>query len=100
MQAYKFNPAATAEKMEIPDPAAFLKSKYVKGSTFGLDNLLATGTYRRLGWEYDLKPWLTRYVYKQRGKWQEKYAPSQGALRAVVCGKIDKILETEKGGAL
>lgn len=77
------------------DPAAFLRSKYVKGCILGLDNLLAHGTYRLQGWEYDLRPWLSRYLYKQAGEWRERYAPSRGALRAVVYGKI---LESEPRG--
>jgi hypothetical protein len=71
---------------------SFLKRAYVPYFTNN-DNLIRSGVYKLMGYVYDFKPYLKKYLYKQYGDWQEAYAPNKTTLRKVVYGKIDKIIE-------
>lgn len=94
MQIYKFTTTATeSPTIKIENPKDFLKSKYTKGCIFGLDNLQKIGMYKLMGWAYDFRPYLKRYVVKQYDQWNEYYAPNKTSLRATIFGRIDKILE-------
>ena len=56
-------------------------------------NLINYGYYKLMGYKYDFRPYLKKYLYKQYGTWAEAYAPNKTSLRRVIYGKIDKILE-------
>ena len=45
------------------------------------------------GWLFGFKDYLKRFVIKQYGCWFEYYAFDKTALRYVVCGRIDEIIE-------
>lgn len=97
VEMWKFSTTATdTPTMEINNPKEFLKSKYTKGCIFGIDNLQKNGIYRIMGWAYNFRPYLKRYVVKQYDQWQEYYAPNKTSLRATIYGKIDIIQEITK----
>lgn len=98
--AYKFSNTALETQPNILklngndiSPEEFLKLKYGGGIAFGIDNLLKSGVYRIHGWKFDFRPYLHRYVYCQYGTWTEAWAPNKTALRKVIIGKIDEIIE-------
>jgi hypothetical protein len=79
---------------EIGDPLEFLKEKYSSRFSFGLDNLLRGGHYKLMGYAYDFRPHLKKFLYKQNYYgWQEAYAPNKTLLRKAVYGTIEKIIE-------
>jgi hypothetical protein len=91
---YKFSDTATEKPtLEISNPLEFLKSKYQRGCIFGLDNLQRSGTYKLMGWAYDFKPLLKKYIVKQYGAWHEYFAPNKTLLRRSIYGTIEKIVE-------
>lgn len=74
-------------------PEEFLKSKYQRGCIFGLDCLQNSACYRYLGWQFNFRPFLKRYLVRQSGcGWVEYYAPSKTALRASLYGRISEII--------
>ena len=77
---------------EISDPGEFLKKAYVRYFTNN-ENLIHFGYYKSLGYLFDFKPYLKKYLYKQYGHWSEAYAPNKTLLRQVIYGKIDQIIE-------
>lgn len=77
---------------QIENPKDFLKKAYVRFFTNN-DNLLRFGVYKLLGYSYNFKPLLKKYLYKQYGQWNEAYAPNKTLLRQVTYGRIDKIIE-------
>jgi hypothetical protein len=94
LQIWKFSNTATdTPTMKIDNPKDFLKSKYINGYIFGIDNLQKNGIYRLSGWAYNFRPYLKKYVVKQYDQWQEYYAPNKTSLRATLYGRIDKIQE-------
>lgn len=72
----------------------FLKKAYVRSYTNN-DNLLTFGVYKSMGYAYDFRPHLKKFLYKQYGEWNECFAPNKTALRGVIYGKIDKIVEID-----
>lgn len=74
------------------EASEFLKKAYVSFFTNN-DNLIRYGHYKLMGYVYDFKPFLKKYLYKQYGNWSEAYAPNKTTLRKVICGRIDKIIE-------
>ena len=46
-----------------------------------------------MGYRYDFRIWLKKFLYKQHGCWNEAYAPNKMLLRQVIGGKIEKIIE-------
>ena len=76
------------------NPRAFLKAT-LTGSPydFGVTEILNTGTYKEMGYRYDFRPLLKRYVYKRYDSWTEAFALNKANLRALVLGNIDEILE-------
>ena len=73
----------------------FLKHKLSSVHNFGAMNIMG-GYYLEMGWRYDVKPLLKRFVYKQYGAWHECYALNKTNLRALVYGRIDEIIELPK----
>jgi hypothetical protein len=71
---------------------AFLKRAYTKGFTNN-ENLLRNGVYKLMGYRYDFKKHLKKYLYLQYGQWHQVYAPNKTLLREVVFGYIERIIE-------
>ena len=71
---------------------SFLQRAYTRFYTNN-DNLIRYGCYKLMGYKYDFKPFLKKYLYKQYGEWREAFAPNKTTLRQVIYGKIDKIIE-------
>lgn len=76
----------------INNPKEFLKRAYVRFFTNN-DNLVRFGYYKSMGYLYDFKPYLKKYLYKQYGDWREAYAPNKTLLRQVIGGRIEQIIE-------
>lgn len=70
----------------------FLDKAYIRYYTNN-QNLISYGYYKLMGYKYDFKPYLKKYLYKQYDSWREAYAPNKTSLRRVIHGKIDKIVE-------
>lgn len=71
---------------------SFLEKAYQRFYTNN-DNLIRHGYYKLMGYRYDFRPFLKKYLYKQYGQWTEAFAPNKTTLRQVIYGKIDKIIE-------
>ena len=56
-------------------------------------NVAQSGIYKNMGYAYNLRPYLKRYLVKQYGNWNEYFAPNKTMLRKSMHGKIDKIVE-------
>ena len=82
-------------KPTISDTKEFLKRAYVRFFTNN-DNLIRFGYYKSMGYQYDFKPYLKKYLYKQYGSWLEAYAPNKTLLRQVIGGRIEQIIELNK----
>lgn len=89
------NHVDTKVNPKINDPKEFLKRAYVRFYTNN-DNLVRFGYYRLMGYQYDFKPYLKKYLYKQYGDWREAYAPNKTLLRQVIGGRIEQIIELNK----
>ena len=76
----------------IENPIEFLKKAYVRFYTNN-DNLINHACYKSMGYRYDFRIWLKKFLYKQHGRWNEAYAPNKMLLRQVIGGKIEKIIE-------
>lgn len=76
----------------IKNPKEFLKKAYVRFYT-GNHNIIENGVYKSMGYKYDFRQCLKKYLYKQYGQWEEVYAPNKTLLRQVIGGRIDKIIE-------
>lgn len=99
MKSYVFSETATLEPPDILNgmtPKQFLKSKYVRGSIFGLDSLMSYGLYKYMGWAFDFTPFLKKFITKQYGILSEQYAPNKTALRKATYGEIEILCELEK----
>jgi len=83
------------KKPIINDPKEFLKRAYVRFFTNN-DNLVRFGYYKSMGYLYDFKPYLKKYLYKQYGSWSKAYAPNKTLLRQVIGGRIEQIIELNK----
>jgi len=46
-----------------------------------------------MGWAYDFRPNLKKFLVKQYGTWTEIYAPNKTLARKQFIGKIDAIKE-------
>lgn len=94
--AYKFSPCATPTPPEIlggKSPMEFLKSKFVRGCIFGLDELHRNGHYKLSGWSFDFTEYLKRFVIHQYTSWFTRYAPNKTMLRNSTFGSINEIIE-------
>lgn len=95
---YKFSDTATDIPPESPpinmdEAKKWLEDKYKTRYSFGMDNLKSNGVYKLMGWVFDYRPLLKKYLYKQYGDWREIYAPSKTLLRTATYGTITKIIE-------
>ena len=82
-----------SSRPKIEKPIEFLNHHYHSGYSGAISNLLNSGVYKSMGYCYDFKPYLKRFVYKQYGNWTEAYAPNKTKLRKAVYGRIDEIVE-------
>lgn len=62
----------------------WLKEKFDGGYHFGTDNLLH-GIYRVGGWEFNLRPFMKKYIFTDYDSIRVCYAPSVAGLRRVCC---------------
>lgn len=84
--------------LAIDDVPAFLASKYVRGCVFGQDLLIQDGVFKYLGWIYDFKPYLKKYLVQDKHyprTWLSYYAPNKTMLREVLQTK-EKIIEVKE----
>ena len=99
INAIKFSEGATEDKIRRDienDPEGFLKAKTKEGRfAFGMDNIMQYGSYKEMGYRYDLRSFMKRFVCKHHGHWIEKYAINKTSLRALVGGHIDEIIEAK-----
>lgn len=58
-----------------------------------LSNLMQEGKVRLMGYKYDFRPLMKKYVYKLNDVWHECYAPNKTLLRKSTYGTIVKIVE-------
>jgi len=96
MQAIPFTTNTDPNKINkeiLENPEKFLMDK-LTGSRFGfgVDNITKTGFYKEMGFQYNLRPYLQKFIYKQYGQWQEMYALNKTNLRKLVFGKVEKII--------
>ena len=75
------------ERPEIENPNEWLKKNYINS-----DNVSRYGYYKLMGYQFNFRPYLKLYIYKQYEQWSEIYAPNKTMLRKKVYGKIDKII--------
>lgn len=78
------------------EPKEFILNLYKQGIRFSYHNLLSRGIIQSLGYEFDFRDHLKKYLYKQYGRWDEGYAPNKTLLRKAVYGTIDKIIELKE----
>ena len=96
----KFSLSATETPvMNVDDPKSFLETKYENRYDFGTSELLRTGRFKLMGWSYDFRSYLKRYLVKQYGQWTEYYAPNKTLLRKAVYGRIEEIVELKEKAA-
>ena len=56
-------------------------------------NILSYGCFKGMGYKFNLRPFLKKFLVKQYGSWQEYYAYNKTNLRKSIYGKIDQIVE-------
>jgi hypothetical protein len=79
----------------LTEPKDFLAHKFANRHDFGTFELATTGMYKLLGWVYDFRPVMKKYVVKQHGNWREYFAPNRTLIRKYAYGRVDKILEVK-----
>lgn len=77
----------------IENAKDYLKQVYSNKFHGQISNLRYYGCVKIMGYRYDFKPLLKKFVYQQYGSWTEAYAPNKTLLRSSVYGRIDKIVE-------
>jgi hypothetical protein len=73
-------------------PLSNLKDYYVRYHNF-LYSLFKNGTIKIMGYEYDFKPYLNRYIYFACNTWTVCYAPNKTIVRKVNSCKVIEIYE-------
>jgi hypothetical protein len=81
------------KRPSIDNAKEFVVKKFSRAYAFGLNDLLRSGVYKEMGYMFNFKSHLKKYLYKQYGHWSEVYAPNKTMLRKCVYGRIDKIVE-------
>ncbi len=93
VERYKISENASDNQNDtVGEPTKFLFQKFSTPCSFGIDWLMKYGRFREWGWEYDLTPYLKKYLYRQHGQWHEAFAPNKTLLRKSVFGRIEKIV--------
>jgi len=72
-----------------------LNAIFNKGCNFFLNEVSRNGSAKLMGYRYDLKPFLNKYLCKQYGQWNEYFAPNKTMIRRSVYGNVDKIIEVK-----
>jgi hypothetical protein len=70
-----------------------LKNIYSSSCHSFLNNLQEYGYIKLMGYLYNVKPYLKKYVVNQYGSWRQYYAPNKTLLRKSIYGRIDKIVQ-------
>lgn len=78
----------------VSNPEQFVK-KLLTGSRFqfGVQNVISSGIYKEMGYMYNLRPYLRKFVVKQYDSWQEMYALNKTNVRQLTIGRVNKIVE-------
>jgi len=92
VKGIKFTSSACGDVAIIDNEKEFLKKKYSDGFSFGIWELKRTGCFKCLGWLYDFRPHLKKYLVKQYNNWSEEYAPNKTAIRKSTHGRIQRIV--------
>ena len=82
--------AHEGHRLDITDPKAFLEKQF---SSSYLPEIGNTGVYRNMGWLYDFRPYLNRYVVCQYNTWQAYYCLNKTLLRKLLRGRIQGIVQ-------
>jgi len=80
-------------KPTIENAENYVKEIYTNQFHSHINNLMSLGAIKSMGYYYDCRSFLKKFVYKQYGQWSEAYAPNKTLLRKAVYGRIDKIVE-------
>lgn len=90
------NPNEKYIRIDIENnPVDFLKEKLSSKFSFGVDNIISNGYYKEMGYVYNLRNFLKKYLVKKYGNWQEMYAINKTNARKLTIGKIEKIIEIQ-----
>lgn len=82
--------AQEKHRLDITDPKAFLERQF---SSSYLPEIGNTGVYRNMGWLYDFRPYLNRYVVCQYNSWQAYYCLNKTLLRKLLRGRVQEIVQ-------
>ena len=78
-----------------PEIEVDLVDIYTNVCHFQLSNIKSYGKMKVMGYAFDLRPHLSKYIVKQYGRWDEYYAPNKTLLRKSIYGRIEKIVESK-----
>ena len=84
--------AKEEHRLDIPDPKAFLEKQF---SARYPPEISYSGVYRNMGWLYDFRPYLNRYVVCQYNSWQAYYCLNKTLLRKLISGKVQEIVQVK-----
>lgn len=82
-----------AQRPQIKNAKEYIINCYSNKFHTCLNSLHTSGIVKIMGYKYDFKPYLKKFLYKQYGQWNEVYAPNKTLLRKSIYGRIDKIVE-------
>lgn len=85
---YKFSDTALPEphKELLENTKGFLNDLLSNKYHFGAIEVSKTGIYKYMGWKYDFRPMLKRYVFNCYGSWSDGYALNRKNLRKLNSG--------------
>lgn len=77
----------------------WLSDKYSAGYALGVTTLMRSGVYRYGGWEFDIRPFMKRYMYRDcDDRIQEAWAPNKTLLRkAARLTRYTKVVPVPEG---
>ena len=84
--------AKEEHRLDIPDPKAFIEKQF---NTRYPPEISYSGVYRNMGWMYDFRPYLNRYVVCQYNSWQAYYCLNKTLLRKLIPGKVQEIVQVK-----
>ena len=98
VNAWVFSETAEEKpKLKGKSEEDFLINLYSNKFNFGFMNLKETGIYRLMGWAFDFKPFLKKYVYKTRAYGlEEGYFLNKSDLRRLTGSRVLYIKEIEQ----
>ena len=85
--------AQEQHKIDITNIDEFLKSRFQHHCS-NMD-ILSYGIFKSMGWKYDFKEHLDRFLVKQYGSWQEYYCINKTTLRSCLFGCIQEIVKID-----